>query len=189
MQPKFLVGPSMVIFGMIAALTIGLLLMRPAQPDPNESKFEAAIRAREMPDADTVEQLASQQLKNWFMKTAFKGIFICVIVCLIPIKRGMAMIIRPALFGLGSFVAYTLETAQSDPLGTMIKLGVIGGIAAVIVAVMRSFQTAFPDSNTPAHYRWSRALKENTIPEDDPASLERLENLRAAAAAPRRVLS
>ena len=59
----------------------------------------------------------------------------------------------------------------------------------VIVAVMRSFQTAFPDSNTPAHYRWSRALKENTTPEDDPASLERLENWRAAAAAPRRELS
>ncbi len=188
MQSKFLLGPSLVIFGMIAAMTLGLLLMRPAQLDPSESKFEAAMRAGEVPDVDTAEEFASQQLKKWFLKTAFKGIFICVIVCMIPVKRGTAMILRPALFGLGAFIVHTIENAQGDPMGTMIKLGMIGGIAAAIVGVMRFFQSAFPDNNVPAHYRWSQALKDGA-PTDDPASLERLDALRAAAAAPRRDLS
>ena len=189
MQPKFLLGPSLVIFGLIATLTIGLLFMRPERPNANETKFEAQLRAGEIPDIASREEFASRHLQKWFYGTALKGIIICVIVCAIPIKRGTAIIMRPALFAFGSFVDHTIQNAQNDPLGTMIKFGVMGAIVAVFVGVMRRYQSAFPDRNTPAHYRWSKALRESQVIEDDPDSLERLENLRAAAAAPHRVLT
>jgi|GEM_PF-2667206 len=182
MHPRYLFGPTVIMFGLIVCLAIGLWALGPRAKDPHEIRFDDL----DFIDTDraTFETAFVNSYRDDIIAQSVGGLVVMGAVFALPLKRGpMFLIAKPALFILGACVTSFIRGAKEDSAQALFQLMVVGTIVIVVVSVISYLRRAFPDSKYPAHFRWSNPEGRVPVRPDDAATLARLERLRTVAAA------
>ncbi len=180
MHPRYLFGPTIVIFGLVVLMALGLWAIGPKAADPDVVALEE-LNFLET-DRATFEKSFMKAYREDMITQLIGGAVVMCLVFALPIKRGpMFIIIKPALFLLGAGVTAFVRGAREDSEGALFKLMVVGTVVIAIVSLIAYLRRSFPESKYPAHFRWSNPEGRVPLQPDDAAAIARLERLRSVA--------
>ncbi|MDA1162256.1 MAG: hypothetical protein O3B13_04055 [Planctomycetota bacterium] len=176
MDPRSLIGPTLLVFMLLAATVCSLFLLDPVEyeelsPEDYYSMSGAELKAE-------ITRRVTQQMNRQLMYYAV----IAVLICVVPIGNTNRITRGVILVGIG-FVGKVATGDQAASASGLAKLCVLGGILIAVLFIIKLYTKAVDNGNRPASERWApRRMNPALI--DDPDSLAKLDRLRVIASGP-----
>lgn len=176
MDPRSLIGPTLLVFMLIVATLAGLFLIEPAPEESmnpedlytmNHEEFKAALTERM--DAQMSRQLIYYSI-------------IAVLICIVPMRRVNRLTQGFILAGIG-LVGRFLTGDQAGSVTSMTRLCVLGAVLLVILLIAKLYSRTVDNGKRPASERWTPPRRDPMQP-DDPETLAKLDRLRVVATLP-----
>lgn len=176
MDPRSLIGPTLLVLMLIAATLAGLFLIEPAPVEPmtpedlytmNREEFKAAL-------AERMDAQMSRQLIYYSI--------IAVLICIVPMGRTNRLTRGLILAGIG-LVGRFLTGDQAGSVSSMTKLCFLGAALLVVLMLTKLYSKTVNSGKRPASERWARPRRDPLQP-DDPETLAKLDRLRVVATLP-----
>ncbi|MGZ0162954.1 MAG: hypothetical protein ACKVII_03490 [Planctomycetales bacterium] len=176
MDPRSLIGPTLLVLLLIVATLATLFLFEPEEQEAltpedvykmSASEFKAAL-------SDRMGRQMNRQLIYYAV--------IAVLICVAPmgntnrITRG---IILAAIGLVGRFVTGD----QAGSMSSLTKMCILGGMLFVVLIISMLYNKAVDNGKRPAMERWAPRNRNPSRP-DDPETLAKLDRLRDVALLP-----
>jgi hypothetical protein len=181
MDPRSLLGPTFVVLflltGTIGVLSVGIPTEKEVSIHDVDWDDSAAVRS-------AFEQEISHVMYEEFIYKAIVGGGFCLIVFWPFSTEKPNILVRLVLLSFCGFAAAILSGNALAAQGALIRTCILGTLLIVGLFVVRlSNRIAPTDSKEPLCFRW--LPRHRVLPEvDDPATLEKLERLRAISSEP-----
>ncbi len=181
MDPRSLLGPTFVVLvllvGTIGVLGVGI----PTDPELSVHDVNwddsAAVKA-------ALEQEVSNAMYEEFVYKALVGGGFCLIILWPFSTEKPNFLVRVILLAFCGFTAAILTGNALAAQGALLRICILGGLLIAGLWIVKICnKTAPTNSREPQCFRW--APRHRVLPEvDDPATLEKLERLRAISSEP-----
>jgi hypothetical protein len=176
MDPRSLIGPTLLVFMLLAATVCALFLLEPVEHDELSPEDYYSMSGSEL--RAEITKRVTQQMNRQLMYYAV----IAVLICVVPIGNTNRITRGLILVGVG-FVGNVVTGDQAASVSGLVKLCVLGGILTAVLFVTKLYTRAIDNGKRPASERWApRRMNPALI--DDPDSLAKLDRLRVIASGP-----
>lgn len=176
MDPRSLVGPTLLVFMLLVA-TVGTLFLL----DPVEHKELTPDDYYAMDGQELKKELSKRMGATMYRKLAFYGV-IAVLLCVVPMGRTNRITRGLIIAGIG-LVGRFVTGDQAGSMSSLMKMSILGVVLIVGLFIINLYGKAVDNGKRPARERWAPPKRDPVLP-DDPASLEQLERLRTIAGGP-----
>jgi hypothetical protein len=176
MDPRSLIGPTLLVLMLIIATLGALFLLEPEDAEQLTAEDYYSMNAAELKAALSVQM--GRQMNRQLLYYAI----IAVLICVVPMGRTNWLtrgIILAAIGLVGRFVTGD----QAGSMSSLTKLCILGGTLFVVLVITKLYRKTFDYGKRPAMERWA---PRRTAPglRDDPETMAKLDRLRDVALLP-----
>jgi hypothetical protein len=179
MDPRSLVGPTLIVLAVIIAAVCSLFMVNPAGPDPAEFRGPHSFNNR-AEVRSFIESSVTHSIKQYLMY----GVLVAIGLCCVPKGDGaapkMSWLVRGLIFSMIVLVAKFFTGDQLGAFAAMARVVILGFIVLLVYWISSLFKKHGPVGKNPAHLAWSSDRRPQAKP-DDPAMVDRLEHWRSVA--------
>lgn len=176
MDPRSLVGPTLLVFMLIVATLAGLFLFEPVEEQQLSQEDLYSMNREEFKAA-----LAEQMDRQMSRKLIYYAI-IAVLICIVPMGRTNRVTRGLILAAIGLVGRYVVGD-QAGTFSSLTKLCFLGGFLLVVLLITKLYSHAVDNGKRPATERWAPPRRDPLQP-DDPETLAKLDRLRVVATLP-----
>jgi hypothetical protein len=175
MDPRSLIGPTLLVFLLIVATLSTLFLL---EPELEELKPEDYYS---MSGSELKAALSDQMGVHMNRQLLYYGV-IAVLICVVPMGRTNRLTRGLILVAIG-LVGRFVTGDQAGSLNSLTKMCILGVMLLVVLIIAKLYSKAVDNGKRPAIERWAPRKCDLASP-DDPEALARLDRLRVVATLP-----